>query len=128
MLEKRRIVFTFGVSYATTPEQAEALPGVVRKLIESHPELRFDRAHFKAFGESSLDYEVVYIVQDAAFNLYMDLQQSINLGLMREFKAMGVEFAFPTSTVHIASAPGQAPAAVPLATAAAAAAAATAAR
>jgi small-conductance mechanosensitive channel len=32
----------------------------------------------------------------------MDLQQSINLALMREFKAMGVAFAFPTSTVHIA--------------------------
>ena len=102
MLEKRRIVFKFGVSYATTPEQAEAIPGVVRKLIEAHPELRLDRAHFKSFGDSSLDYEVVYIVQDPAFNLYMDLQQSINLALMREFKSMGVEFAVPTSTVHIA--------------------------
>lgn len=102
MLETRRIVFNFGVSYDTTPEQAEAIPGVVRKLVEAHPQLRFDRAHFKAFGASSLDYEVVYIVTDPAFNLYMDLQQSLNLGLMREFKAMGVEFAFPTSTIHIA--------------------------
>ncbi|MBV7431410.1 MULTISPECIES: mechanosensitive ion channel family protein [unclassified Acidovorax] len=126
MLEKRRIVFGFGVSYNTTPEQAEAIPGVVRKLIDAHPELRFDRAHFKAFGASSLDYEVVYIVQDPAFNLYMDLQQSINLGLMREFKAMGVEFAFPTSTVHIASAPAQSQGPAPLAGAAAAAAAAAA--
>lgn len=108
MLERRRIVFTFGVAYDTTPEQAEAIPGVVRKLIEAHPELRFDRAHFKAFGASSLDYEVVYIVEDPAFNVYMDLQQSINLGLLREFKAMGVEFAFPTRTVHIASTPPQA--------------------
>jgi small-conductance mechanosensitive channel len=128
MLEKRRIVFGFGVSYNTTPEQAEAIPGVVRKLIDAHPQLRFDRAHFKAFGASSLDYEVVYIVQDPAFNLYMDLQQSINLGLMREFKAMGVEFAFPTSTVHIASAPAQSPGPAPLAAAAAAAAASVAAR
>lgn len=84
---------------------------MVRKLIEAQPQLRFDRAHFKAFGASSLDYEVVYIVEDPAFNVYMDLQQSINLGLLREFKAMGVEFAFPTRTVHIASAPSQAPAA-----------------
>lgn len=54
---------------------------------------------------------MVYIVEDPAYNLYMDLQQSINLGLLREFKAMGVEFAFPTRTVHIASTPPQAPAA-----------------
>lgn len=121
MLEKRRIVFNFGVSYDTTPEQAEAIPDMVRKLIQAHPQLRFDRAHFKAFGASSLDYEVVYIVDDPAFNLYMDLQQSLNLGLMREFKAMGVEFAFPTSTVHIASAPPQTPAVAPFAAAATAA-------
>jgi len=111
MLERRRIVFTFGVAYGTTPEQAEAIPGVVRKLIAAHPQLRFDRAHFKALGASSLDYEVVYFVEDPAYSVYMDLQQSINLGLLREFKAMGVEFAFPTRTVHIASAPPQTPAA-----------------
>jgi small-conductance mechanosensitive channel len=123
MLEKRRIVFGFGVSYDTTPEQAEAIPAVVRKLIEAQPQLQFDRAHFKSFGASSLDYEVVYIVEDPAFNLYMDLQQALNLGLMREFKALGVEFAFPTSTVHIASAPSQSPgpAMAPLAAAAGAA-------
>ena len=114
MLERRRIVFGFGVTYDTTPEQAEAIPGIVRKLIEAHPQLRFDRAHFKAFGASSLDYEVVYIVEDPAFGVYMDMQQAVNLGLMRELKALGVEFAFPTRTVHIASAPLQAPAPAPV--------------
>ena len=114
MLERRRIVFGFGVTYDTTPEQAEAIPAIVRKLIEAHPKLRFDRAHFKAFGASSLDYEVVYIVEDPAFGVYMDMQQAVNLGLMRELKALGVEFAFPTRTVHIASAPLQAPAPAPV--------------
>ena len=105
LLEERRIVFSFGVTYDTTPEQAEAIPAVVRKLVESHENLRFDRAHFKAFGASSLDYEVVYIVKDPAYGVYMDMQQSLNLGLMRELKALGVEFAFPTQTVYIASLP-----------------------
>lgn len=104
-MRERRIVFTFGVAYDTPADQVEAVPGVVRRVIEALPQLRFDRAHFKAFGASSLDYEVVYIVEDPAFNLYMDLQQAINLGLLREFQSMGVKFAFPTSTVHIASVP-----------------------
>ncbi|WP_298212082.1 mechanosensitive ion channel family protein [Acidovorax sp.] len=120
LLESRRIVFGFGVTYDTTPEQAEAIPGVVRKIVEAHPQLRFDRAHFKAFGASSLDYEVVYIVDDPAYGVYMDMQQSINLALMRELDAMGVGFAFPTTTVHIASMPAAQPqgAAAPLAVAA----------
>lgn len=98
-MHERRIVFNFGLSYATTPEQAEAIPGIVRAQVEQEPALRFDRAHFQKFGESSLDYEVVYVVREPDYNLYMDAQQRINLGLMREFAARGVEFAFPTRTV-----------------------------
>ena len=104
-MRERRIVFTFGVAYDTPVDKVEAIAGVVQRVIQAQPQLRFDRAHFKALGASSLDFEAVYIVEDPAFNLYMDRQQAINLGLMREFEALGVQFAFPTSTVHIASVP-----------------------
>jgi small-conductance mechanosensitive channel len=109
-MQERRIVFGFGVTYDTPADTVEAIPGVVRKLIEAEPTARFDRAHFKAFGDSSLDFEVVYIVKDPAFGVYMDLQQTINLGLMREFAAMNVGFAFPTRTLHIATVPEAPPA------------------
>ena len=115
LLQERRIVFAFGIAFDATAEQAETVPGIVRKVIESHKELRFDRAHFKAFGANALEYEVVYTVLDPGYNVYMDMQQSINLALMREFKALGVAFALPTRTVHIAAAPAQPSA--PLATA-----------
>lgn len=95
----RRIEFTVGVTYDTTPEQAAAIPAVIRRVVEAQPQLRFDRAHFAKLGESSLDYVVVYIMQTADYGQYMDNQQAINIGLMREFAAMGVEFAFPTRTL-----------------------------
>ena len=98
-LRERRIVFGFGVTYATSPDQAAAIPEMVKRIVEESGKLRFDRAHLKAFGESSLDYEVVYIVLDPDFGLYMNEQQRINLSLMRELDAMGVGFAFPTRTV-----------------------------
>lgn len=101
-LRERRIVFGFGVTYDTTAEQAEAIPGIVRQVVEASEQLRFDRAHFKAFGESSLDYEVVYFVLDPGYQIYMDQQQRINLGLMRELAQLGVDFAFPTRTVVMA--------------------------
>lgn len=102
-MEERRIVFKFGVTYDTTPEQAEAISGVVKRLVESNDKLRFDRAHFVGFGESSLDYEVVYIVTEPNYNLYMDAQQTLNLQLMRALSEMGVGFAFPSRTVYLAS-------------------------
>lgn len=102
-MSTRRIEFTVGVSYATTPEQAAAIPGVIRRVVEAQPQLVFDRAHFSKLGESSLDYVVVYIMQTANYGQYMDNQQAINIGLMREFAAMGVEFAFPTRTVVLSA-------------------------
>lgn len=106
-MQERRIVFTFGVAYDTPVDKVAAIPGVVRQLVQAQPVLRFDRAHFKGFGDSSLDFEVVYIVKDAAFNFYMDMQQAINLGLMRGLAGLGVEFAFPTRTIHVATLPLQ---------------------
>jgi small-conductance mechanosensitive channel len=101
-MQTRRIEFKFGVTYDTTPEQAEAIPGLVQRVVEAQPQLVFDRAHLAGLGESSLDYVVVYVMQTADYKLYMDNQQAIYIGLMRELAAMGVQFAFPTRTLVLA--------------------------
>lgn len=111
-LKERRVAFGFGVTYDATPEQAEQIPAIVQGVVEASTQLRFDRTHLKTFGESSLDYELVYYVLSSEYRVYMDEQQRINIALMREFAARGIEFAFPTRTLHIAgsSASLQAPA------------------
>jgi hypothetical protein len=48
---------------------------------------------------------VVYYVDSADFNLYMDIQQGINLQLIDDFAGMAIEFAFPTQTLHLGSVP-----------------------
>jgi small-conductance mechanosensitive channel len=101
-MQERRVVFKFGLSHATTtPDQAEAVPALVRQAITAQQHTRFDRAHLVAFGDSTLDFEVVYFVLSADYNLYMDIQQRINLALLREFQRLGVALAFPTRTVHM---------------------------
>lgn len=106
-MSTRRIEFTVGVSYDTTPEQAAEIPAVIRRVVEAQPDLVFDRAHFAKLGESSLDYVVVYVMQTANYGQYMDNQQAINIGLMREFAAMGVAFAFPTRNVVLSGPAGK---------------------
>ena len=98
---ERRIPFTFGVLYQTTPAQLEAIPTMVREVIEATPKTRFDRAHFFKFGDSSLDFEVIYWVTSPDYTDYMDAQQTINLGLVRRFAAAGIDFAYPTRTLFI---------------------------
>lgn len=102
-LKERRIAFKFGVTYETSADLAAAIPGIVRQLVEADGKLRFDRAHFHSFGESSLDYEVVYHVLDPEYNVYMDAQQQLNLSLLHEFAERGIQFAFPTRTLYMAN-------------------------
>ncbi|MEO1076524.1 MAG: mechanosensitive ion channel family protein [Bacteroidota bacterium] len=100
-MEERRIVFSFGVTYQTTAAQLEAIPEWVRAIAEAEPHVRFDRAHFKQFGASSLDFEVVYYVTDPDFAVYMDRQQAINLAIVRKFEDEGIDFAYPTQTLYL---------------------------
>lgn len=100
-MQERRIVFALGVEYGTTPEQLRAIPGIVKQAVESCEQARFDRCHFKSFGDSSLDFETVYYVSVPDYAAYMDAQQAINLQLFERFGAEGIAFAFPTRTLHV---------------------------
>jgi small-conductance mechanosensitive channel len=100
-MQERRVVFSFGVEYGTSADQLRMIPGKVRQIVSAIPETRFDRAHFKSFGESSLDFEVVYFILTPDYNLYMDVQQRINLEIFAEFERQGINFAFPTRTLFI---------------------------
>lgn len=94
-MQQRRIVFAFGLTYDTPADTLEHIPALVKSLIDEHEQARFDRAHFKDFGDSSLNFEVAYWMKSADYTAYMDTQQAINLGLTRFCAKLGVEFAFP---------------------------------
>jgi small-conductance mechanosensitive channel len=96
---ERRVAFGIGLVYQTPKDQVATVPGIIRGIVESLPDTRFDRAHFKTFGESSLDFEVVYYVLSSDYGVYMDRQEAINLGIMEAFEAAGIEFAYPTRTL-----------------------------
>jgi small-conductance mechanosensitive channel len=99
---ERRAVFSLGVTYQTPREALARIPTMVREAVEAQPDTRFDRAHFKEFGGSSLNFEVVYYVLVPDFNIYMDRQQAINLEIFRRFEEEGIDFAYPTQTLFLA--------------------------
>ena len=98
---ERRIVFTFGVVYETPMEKLEKIPGMVREIVEGIERTRFDRAHFKDYGDFSLNFEVVYYVLLPDYNVYMDIQQEINLKLFKVFQEHEINFAYPTQELIV---------------------------
>lgn len=101
-MQERRVVFSVGVTYDTPMDVVERISGMLRQCVEEQERTRFDRAHFKSYGASSLDFEIVYFVLAPDYNLMMDVQQAINLAIGRRFAAEGIDFAFPTRTVYLA--------------------------
>ncbi len=100
-MQERRIAFGIGVTYETPLEKLRAIPGWLKAAVEAQPDVRFDRAHFKAYGDFSLDFEIVYYVLGPDFGLYMDRQQAINLAIYGKLEAEGVQFAYPTRTLYL---------------------------
>ena len=98
---ERRVVFSIGVTYQTSAENLEAMARMIREIVESQDDVRFDRSHFKEFGDSALVFETVYFVLTADYNRYMDIQQAINLAIFRLFAQEGIEFAYPTQTIYL---------------------------
>jgi small-conductance mechanosensitive channel len=98
---QRRIVFAIGVTYQTPRTTLEKIPGIIREAVEAQEKTKFDRSHFKEYGDFSINFETVYYVTVPDYNTYMDIQQAINLRIHERFENEGIEFAYPTQTLFL---------------------------
>lgn len=101
LLEERRASFSIGVSYNTPHEKLVQIPAIIEDIISPMDNVRFSRAHLKEMGDFSLNYAIVYFVQDPDYDFFMNVQQEINLDLYQRFDNKGIEFAYPTQTLYI---------------------------
>ncbi|MGB6606920.1 MAG: mechanosensitive ion channel family protein [Atribacterota bacterium] len=102
-MERRRAVFQFGIIYQTTLAQLKKIPQIVEEIITQIPETTFDRAHFASYADFSLNFEVVYHINNSDYKKYMDIQQEINFQLKEAFEKQKIEFAYPTQTVFLSN-------------------------
>ncbi len=102
-MKQRRIVFKLQVTYQTPPEVIKEIPKLVKSIIESAEDVLFDRGHFSEFGHFSLNFEFVYYILSADYNLYMDRQQEIYYNILTQFKQKKINFAYPTQTISFDS-------------------------
>ena len=100
-MRERRVVFQIGVVYQTPYDKLVRIPGIFREAVEAQKKARFDRAHFNAYGDFALMFEIVYYVLSADYNVYMDTQQAINLMIFQCFEQEGIEFAYPTQMLYL---------------------------
>jgi small-conductance mechanosensitive channel len=94
-MAERRVSFNVRVVYETPLEALEELPRFIRATIDAIDLARFDRSHVAAFEDDGYRIETVYYVLSPDYNVYMDIQQRINLAIVRHFNEKGIAFAYP---------------------------------
>jgi small-conductance mechanosensitive channel len=104
-INHRRVSFPIGVVYQTDPEKAARIPDMLRAIIEAD-EARVVRSGFSGFGASSLDFECIFDVRHGDINAVAAVRHRIGLAILRQFKAEGLEFAYPTQTTFTAAPDG----------------------
>jgi small-conductance mechanosensitive channel len=107
LLHKRRGVMLFGVTYQTSPETIAAIPGELQTLAEAQALTSFDRAHAIQFGPSSIDFEFIFHVDSPDIVDFMAVRQAIMIGMMKRFRELRVDFAYPTQVTFTAAPDGK---------------------
>ncbi len=101
----RRIQFALRASPSTPPQLAAKVPAMLGEIIKRRDKVRFDRAHLKTVDQNWIEYEIVYTMLDANYDLYMDTQQLINLEAMQMFADLGISMAPRPQHVLLQEAP-----------------------
>jgi MscS family membrane protein len=99
----RRFKTHLAVTYDTPPDRIEAFCEGIRELIRLHPYTRKDyyQVWLHQFGASSLDV-LVYMFHEAPdWSTELRERHRLMLDIIRLANDLGVEFAFPTETVHL---------------------------
>ena len=74
-MKSRRIQMQFGITYETPYNTVADLPKKIHEKLDPMKGIRVDRIHFAGFGDSSLDFILVYYIDSNDYTQYMDRQQ-----------------------------------------------------
>ena len=101
----RRTYIKLGVRYDTTPEQIQAFCEGIRAIIQANPHTRKDyyEVHFSGFGSHALEIMVYFFFEVPTWSDELRERHNVFLEILRLAEKLGVQFAFPTQTLHVES-------------------------
>lgn len=98
---------TLALPYDTPPDRVRRAVEIAQEILRDHegqrPELP-PRVFFRELAASALEIQMIYWYHPPDFWRFVALNERVNLELIRRFRAEGIEFAFPTQTVHLKTA------------------------
>jgi MscS family membrane protein len=102
-ITQRRVRFTLGLTYTTTPAQLREAVERIRTLLQNDARIDKDGllVHFTDFGASSLDILVQYFTVATAMPEHLPIREETSLRIMEILDELGLQLAFPSRTVYL---------------------------
>ncbi len=102
LMNKRRIRFSIGLVYDTTPEQMQAAVDALLELMAARDDIEPETfwAWFTGFGAYSQDILLQCFTRSADFQEFQRVRHHLLLDIRRRFDELGLEFAFPTAVEY----------------------------
>ena len=95
----RKVVLNLGLTYDMKAEQMEKGIELLKEIAANNTDLEENiSVSFNAFGDFSLGILFVYYIKKESDIL--ETQTAINLEILKQFAANGLEMAFPTQTIY----------------------------
>ena len=104
-LGQRRAVLITRIAPDTSEPKARLVPSIIEKVVQGQSGARFSRTHFKTITDNSFEYETVYYLPTADYTEFLDCQQEINLALIRDLRAAGINLLSQKSSPSALRAP-----------------------
>ena len=90
-----------GLTYDTPPEKVKRASLIVEEVCRTLPKTADVWVGFNRFEASALNLNVVHWWAGTDAKAHLAEMQQLNLEIKRRFEAEGIEFAYPTQTVHV---------------------------
>lgn len=107
----RRFYTKISLTYDTPTALIEAYVEGLRKIVEMHPKTRKDfyNIYFNEMGSHSLNIMFYIFFHVPTWTEELRCRHEVLVSIMKLAESLGVNFAFPTQTLHMETFPGQVP-------------------
>jgi MscS family membrane protein len=103
-----RRILNLTITYDTPPEKVDRAVEIAKDILKEHEGMHPDfppRVYFDNFNDTSLNLFVIYWYHPPDWWAYCAFSEQVNRMLLRRFNEEGIDFAFPTQTLHLAGDP-----------------------
>jgi len=102
--ESRMLNISIGVLYVTPPDLIETFIERLRALVQEHEMTKNDPSyvHLREFAASSINIMFRCYITVNSFPEELQIKEDLLFKIMRVAEEIGVEFAYPTTMVHLA--------------------------